>query len=401
MPYDFNEPVDRRRTGSMKWDGASLRLTPQQAAADPLPMWVADMDFRVAEPIVQALQRRIAHGVFGYTDVPGSMVEAVLRWQEERYAWRAQARWLLHSPGVVNALDMAIQTFTRPGEHVMMLSPVYIHFHHDVIINGRRAIQVPLVLQPDGRYRFDAEAFEAAIVPGTRLFILSNPHNPTGNVWTREELAQMGSICLRHGIIVVSDEIHQDLVFGEGEAHHAYGRLDDELVQNAIICTAPSKTFNLAGLQCANLFIPNDRLRADYRAAAERCGLGRPNQMGIAACEAAYSQCGDWADQMLRHVKDNQAYFRAEAEARRLPVRVSPMSSLYLAWLDFRELGMEADALHDFLLREARLWLDPGTKFGAGGAGFMRINLGCPRQTVELALDRLAQALGTRKASAG
>jgi len=394
--YDFSEPVDRRHTHSMKWDGARKRLTAEQAAADPLPMWVADMDFRIAEPIAQALRRLVDHGVFGYTDVPDSMVDAVLQWQQDRFGWQARREWLVPAPGVVNALDMAIQTFTRPGEHVMMLSPVYVHFHRDVIINGRRAIQVPLDLQPDGRYRFDAAAFEAAIQPGTRLFILSNPHNPTGNVWTREELTQMGRICLRHGIIVVSDEIHQDLVLGEGAKHLTYGLLDDELAQHAIICTAPSKTFNLAGLQCANLFIPNDRLRADYRAAVERAGLGLPNAMGLAACEAAYAQCGDWADAMLRYVKDNQAYFRAQVAARRLPFKVSPMASLYLAWLDFRQLGLPADELHDFLLRKARLWLDPGTKFGVGGAGFMRINLACPRQTIDLALERLTQALAGR-----
>jgi len=397
--YNFNDPVERLGTASMKWDGALKRLSAEQAAAAPLPMWVADMDFQVAEPIRQALQRRISHGVFGYCEIPASMIDAVLQWQETRFGWKARREWMVPSSGVVSALNLAIQTFTHPGDHVLMLGPVYGHFHGDATANGRRPILAPLEQLPDGRYRFDPQAFENAILPGTRLFLLSNPHNPTGNVWTREELTQMGEICHRHGILVVSDEIHQDLILGEGARHCAYGLLDDALVQNAIICTAPSKTFNLSGLQCANIFIPNAHLRADFKAATERAGLNFLNALGVTACETAYAECGDWADQMLDYVKGNQDHFRAQLEARGLPVRVAPMQSLYLAWMDFRQLDMPADALHDFLLRQARLWLDPGVKFGAGGAGFMRINLACPRQTVDLALDRLTQALQARQAA--
>jgi cystathionine beta-lyase len=393
--YDFSEPVERRNTSSRKWDSARKRLSFDQAAADPLPMWVADMDFRVAKPIRDALRRQVVHGVFGYTDVPDTMVHAVLQWQKDRFGWLAEREWMVQSPSVVNALNIAIQTFTLPGECVLMLAPVYAHFHDDAILNGRHAVQAPLELGHDGRYRFDAAAFEAAMPDDTRLFLLSNPHNPTGNVWTREELVQMGEICLRRGIIVVSDEVHQDLVFGEGAAHHAWGLLDDALVRNSIICTAPSKTFNLAGLQCANIVIPDERMRREYLAAAERFGLNYVNLMGIAACEAAYARCGSWADQMLRYVKGNQLHFRAQVEQRQLPIRVLPMDSLYLAWIDFRKLGMFAGTLHDFLLRKARLWLDPGAKYGAGGAGFMRINLACPRQTVDLALDRLTDALAS------
>ncbi len=390
--YDFDEIIDRRHSNSMKWGGASKRLTPAQCAADPLPMWVADMDFRVAPEITDALRRELDRGVYGYGGTPDSYVEAVLDWQRRRFGWVAKPEWLLQSPGVVNSLNMAIQAFSQPGDYVVVQSPVYIHFHYDVLINGRRLIQAPLINE-SGHYRFDAKAFEAALLPGTKLFILSNPHNPTGNVWTREELLQMSAICARRGIVVISDEVHQDLVFGNDQTHIPFASISEEAEQNSVVCIAPSKTFNVAGLQCANVLIANPLLRVAFRAQCERAGINLTNIMGTAACEAAYRYGEAWADQMLSYVGANQRHFADRIKALGLPLIVTPTSALYLAWIDFRALCMPATELHDYLLRVARLWLDPGTKFGNGGEGFMRINLACPRVYVDEAISRLTAAL--------
>lgn len=390
--YDFDEIIDRRRSNSMKWAQARILLTPEQFEADPLPMWVADMDFRVAPPIVEAVQREISLGVLGYGGTPDSYREAVVEWQARRFGWQAKPEWLTQSPGVISAFNIAIQAFSQPGDYILVQTPVYHHFINDVIANGRRLAQAPLIFD-EGRYRFDAPAFEAAIRPGTKLFILCNPHNPTGNVWTRDELLSMASICDRHGILVISDEVHQDLVFGEGQQHVPFAMLDDFIAQNSIVCTAPSKTFNIAGLSCANIFIPNERLRQAYRAQSERNGTFFVNTLGTAACEAAYRDGEPWANAMLDYVRGNQVHFARRVSKLKLPLTVTPTGSLYLAWIDCRRLGMSPAELHDFLLRRARLWLDPGAKFGSDGEGFMRINLACPRQLVDEALSRLASVL--------
>lgn len=390
--YDFDEIIDRSRSNSMKWAQARILLTPEQFEADPLPMWVADMDFRVAPPIVEAVQREISLGVLGYGGTPDSYREAVVEWQARRFGWQAKPEWLTQSPGVISAFNIAIQAFSQPGDYILVQTPVYHHFINDVIANGRRLAQAPLIFD-EGRYRFDAPAFEAAIRPGTKLFILCNPHNPTGNVWTRDELLSMASICDRHGILVISDEVHQDLVFGEGQQHVPFAMLDDSIAQNSIVCTAPSKTFNIAGLSCANIFIPNERLRQAYRAQSERNGTFFVNTLGTAACEAAYRDGEPWANAMLDYVRGNQVHFARRVSKLKLPLTVTPTGSLYLAWIDCRRLGMSPAELHDFLLRRARLWLDPGAKFGSDGEGFMRINLACPRQLVDEALSRLASVL--------
>lgn len=389
--YDFDEILDRSRSNSMKWAQARQLLTTEQYAADPLPMWVADMDFRVAPPILEALRCELELGVLGYGGTPDSYREAVVDWQMRRFGWQAKPEWITQSPGVIGALSMAIQAFSQPGDYVLVQTPVYFHIHYDVVTNGRRLAQAPLVLE-GGQYRFDPEVFEAAIRPGTKLFILCNPHNPTGNVWTREELLTMASICERHGILVISDEVHQDLIFGDGERHIPFAMLDDSVAQNVIVCTAPSKTFNIAGLSCANIFIPNERHRQAFRAQGERNGSFLVNTMGTAACEAAYRYGEPWADAMLNYVRGNQEHFARRVKELGLPLTVTPTGSLYLAWVDFRQLGMPTSELHDFLLRRARLWLDPGSKFGVEGEGFMRINLACPRSVVDEALARLVGA---------
>ncbi|WP_137925036.1 MalY/PatB family protein [Cupriavidus sp. 2SB] len=390
--YNFDQTINRLQTNSMKWDGMRHRLTPDQQAANPLPMWVADMDFRVAQPIRDAIHREAEFGVFGYGQISESYVEAAIEWQRRRFNWVVRPEWLVPSSGVVNALNMAIQTFSHPGDYILVQPPVYIHFHQDIVINGRRLLEAPLARTTHG-YRFDPEAFEAAIRPGTKLFILCNPHNPTGNVWSREDLMTMGAICQRHGIIVVSDEIHADLIFDRSLQHIPFASLDPGLAENCIVCTSPGKTFNTAGLQCANIFIPNPRLRAAFRAQCERSGLNLVNTIGAIACEAAYRFGESWVDAMVDYVGENQRHFAATVRDHALPVNVVPTGALYLAWLDCRSLGLPPNELHDHMLRNVGLWLDPGSKFGATAEGFMRINLACPRSTVNEALRRLTTYL--------
>ncbi|MFJ9989385.1 MalY/PatB family protein [Pseudomonas putida] len=386
--YDFDQVPDRRFSNSMKWSTAHNRLTPAQAACDPLPMWVADMDFRVAEPIIQALREAVDFGVYGYGLVSPSFVEAVIDWQHRRFGWKPQAQWLVNTPGIVNAINMAIQAFSVPGDHVLIQTPVYVHFHYDVTINGRRLAEAPLSFDGE-RYHFDAKRFEAAIKPGTKLFILCHPHNPTGNVWSREDLLAMAQICARHGIIVVSDEVHQDLVWDPALKHIPFASVSEEAAAISVVCTAPSKTFNMAGLQCSNIFIPDPQLRAAFRAQCERAGINLVNVMGLAACEAAYRHCEGWLDALLPYLAGNQKRFAELINNADVPMRVVPTGALYLAWIDCRAMTAKGHDLHDQILRNARLWLDPGPKFGLGGDGFMRINLACPRQQVEEAAQRL------------
>ncbi|MEU1182886.1 MalY/PatB family protein [Streptomyces sp. NPDC005820] len=389
----FDEPVDRTRSNSMKWTFAEDYLAPDEAAADPLPMWVADTDFKAPRPVLDALHEAVDHGVFGY---PGgatdSYLDAVTGWQARRFGWEPSREWVLQTAGIITTLKTAVQAFSAPGDSVLIQPPVYAHFHDDVLLNGRRLALAPLARTEDG-YRFDARVFEAAIRPDTKLFILSHPHNPTGNVWSEDELRTMGEICARHGVLVVSDEIHQDLVIDPTKKHIPFASLGAEFARNSITCTAPSKTFNLPGLQCANVFVPDRRLREELARQYDRNVFPLVNVLGMVAAEAAYTQGEPWLEELLTYLRANHAHFAQTVNAATSKVRVLPADSLYLAWMDCRGLGMDAENLDRFLLTTARLWLDRGQKFGLEGHGYMRVNLGCPRATVDEAIRRLLTAV--------
>ncbi|GAB2563792.1 PatB family C-S lyase [Leucobacter ruminantium] len=393
----FDEEIDRRSSNSMKWAYAGQLLTPEQAAADPLPMWVADTDFRSPRPVLDALRDAVDHGVFGY---PGgateSYLDAITGWQARRFGWEVDPAWILQTPGIITTLKTAVQAFSAPGDTVLVQPPVYSHFLDDVRLNGRHLACAPLE-RVDGGYRFDAASFEAAIQPNTKLFILSHPHNPTGNVWSEEELRAMGEICAKHGVLVVSDEIHEDLVMHPGKRHIPFASLGEEFAQNSITCTAPSKTFNLPGLQSANVFVPNPRIRAELARQLERNMFPLVNVLGMVAAEAAYTHGDAWVDGLVRYVRANHEHFATTINASIPELEVLPADSLYLAWIDCRGLGMDAEALKQFMLTEARLWLDEGQKFGPEGHGYMRINLGCPRSTVDEAIRRLQTAIAERR----
>jgi len=388
---NFDEIINRHHTNSMKWDYAHQFLEEEQAKTDPLPMWVADMDFKIAPPIEAALHEVLRHGIPGYTGISRSYIDAVTGWQKTRHNWQVDPDWLVLSPGIVTMLNMAIQALTSPGDSVLIQPPVYIHFHQDVIANDREIAWAPLKFDGE-RYHFDADIFEKAIKNNTKLFILSNPHNPTGNVWQAAELKQMGDICAAHGITVISDEIHADLVFDKEKKHIPFAALGEDYAQNAIICTAASKSFNLAGLQCSNNYIANKKLRQTIANHMKKCATGSVNLMGKVATEAAYTHGASWLDGLLDYIRTNQQFFRDTVNAANLPVKVLPMDSLYLAWMDCREMELEAAQLFDFMLRRARLWFDDGRKFGPQGHGFLRVNLGCSRTTIRQAVERLQAA---------
>ncbi len=390
----FDEVVDRKNSNSMKWSYAD-ELAPDEAAAEPLPMWVADTDFKAPLAVLDALHQAVDHGVFGYpAGATDSYLDAVTGWQARRFGWEVAREWVLQTAGIITTLKTAVQAFSAPGDFVLIQPPVYAHFHNDVLLNGRRLALAPLERTADG-YRFNARTFEAAIRPGTKLFILSHPHNPTGNVWSEGDLAAMGEICARHGVLVISDEVHQDLIINPARKHIPFASLGEEFARNSITCTAPSKTFNLPGLQSANVIVPDRRLREELARQYERNMFPVVNVLGMVAAGAAYTHGEPWLEELLAYLRANHAHFAHAVNGATAKVRVLPADSLYLAWMDCRGLGMDPESLNKFMLTTARLWLDKGQKFGAEGHGYMRVNLGCPRSTVDEAIRRLTTAVAS------
>lgn len=392
----FDEVIDRRGTNALKWDAGPSMLAPDELAADPLPMWVADTDFRAPQAVLDALRDRVEHGVFGYAceDPPAGYLDAVVGWQQRRHGWTVERDGVMPTTGVLTSLRAIVQAFSAPGESVLIQPPVYGRFHRDIELNGRHLATAPLVRTDDG-YRFDADVFESAFRPDTRLFVLSNPHNPTGNVWSADELRTMGEVCASRDVLVVADEIHQDLVLDPDLRHVPFASLGPGFAARSITCVAPSKTFNLPGLQSAVVIIPDERLRATFRRQYDRNLVTLVNVLGLAATEAAYTHGDGYVDELVAYVRGNHERFAAAVHAATTRVRVLPAGSLYLAWMDCRDLGMAPDELDRFMRLRARLWLAGGTNFGPEGAGYLRVNLGCPRATVDEAADRLVAALAT------
>ena len=335
----FDETLDRAHSNSMKWASARTMLTPTEAAADPLPMWVADTDFKAPQAVIDALHTAVDYGVFGYPAGPSdSYLDAVVGWQARRFSFEVPREWVVPTAGVITTLKTAVQAFSAPGDSVLIQPPVYAHFHNDVLLNGRHLALAPLERTGDG-YRLDLHAFEAAIRPDTKLFILSHPHNPTGNVWSEEELRAMGEICARHGVLVISDEVHEDLIVNPARSHTPFAGLGAEFARNSITCTAPSKTFNLPGLQCANVFIPDRRRREEFARQYERNLFPVVNLLGMVAAEAAYTHGEPWLEELLPYLRANHSRFAGAINGATTKLRVLAADSLYLAWMDCRGLG--------------------------------------------------------------
>ena len=388
MHYDFDEVIDRKNTNCAKYDF----LEENGKSVDVLPLWVADMDFRAPEEVVQALRRIAEHGIYGYGGIKSDYKEAVIKWFEDHHQWQIEPRWIVNTPGVVFALSMCINTYTKEGESILIQEPVYYPFKNMIVNNNRKPISSDLVLI-DGHYEIDFDDFEDKIRENNvRMFILCSPHNPVGRVWTKAELEKIGTICRRYDVLVVSDEIHCDFVYS-GYKHLVFASLDPEFAEHCIICTAPSKTFNLAGLQASNIIIPNEGLRKEYIRTLNRVGLKSLNIMGAAACQAAYSYGETWFLELKDYLEKNVAFIRKFVQEELPGIHLIEPEGTYLMWLDCRELGFSDEELNRRVNEDAKLWLDAGNMFGVSGEGFERINAACPRKTLEEAMGRFKKIL--------
>lgn len=385
---NFNIVVNRKNTNCLKYDFAVRRGRPENV----LPLWVADMDFKVAPEITQAIEKRVAHGIFGYSEVKEEYFEAVSAWMEQKHGWHVEEDWLVKTPGVVFALAMAVQAFTEPGDAVIIQQPVYYPFSEVIADNGRRIVDNTLELKEDGKYHINFEDFEQKVKENhVKLFLLCSPHNPVGRVWTKEELKKIAAICRKYDVIVVSDEIHEDFVFNG--KHQVFADLSEDAKNRTITCTAPSKTFNLAGLQVSNIWIANPKLREKFKKQIAAAGYSQLNTLGLTACEAAYRYGGEWHAELLGYLKSNLNFLREFLQTRLPEVKLIEPEGTYLVWLDFGSLGLTEEQREELLTKKAGIWLDSGAIFGAAGEGFERINIACPRSILKDALERIERAV--------
>ena len=393
MQYDFDTPIDRTHTWSIKHDFKKEN----GKADDILPLWVADMDFRSPDSVAEALKKAVDHGIFGYSRADESYFDAVAAWYQKRHHLTLQPEWMTCTPGIVFALSIAVRAFTQEGDAVLIQPPVYHPFSRAILRNKRTLVENPLVLK-DGHYEMDLEDLEQKVLDEhVKLMILCNPHNPVGRVWTREELTALADICLRHHVYVISDEIHGDFVW-QGHEQTPYASISEEACLHSMMCTAPSKTFNLAGMATSNLFIPDPEMRRKFRSELLDVGQENMNRLGLFACRAAYEGGGEWLDQLIGYLAGNLALVRDFCKNRVPQIQLVEPEGTYLAWLDCRELGMTDDELMAFFSDEAKVWLDPGTHSGEQGSGFMRFNLGSSRSVIAQALDQIEAAWKKRNA---
>lgn len=384
MEYDFDTVIPRRGTDSCKWD------TPAQE--DVLPMWVADMDFRTAPAVIEALQRRVAHGIFGYTKVPDAYYNAIGGWFARRHGWRIDRRWIVCTTGVVPALSAVIKALTKPGDRVIVQTPAYNCFFSSIRNNGCELSSNGLSYRDD-RYTVDFEDLEAkAADPKAKLLLLCNPHNPVGRVWTPEELRRMGEICLRHGVLVVADEIHCELTY-DGHDYTPFASLSEEFLRHSVTCNSPSKAFNLAGMQIANIVAADEGVRRRIDRAVNDNEVCDVNPLGVAALTAAYNEGAEWLDALRAYLRENYRFLRGYFQEHLPQYAVLPLEGTYLAWIDCRAAGTGSERLAERLLDQGRLMVSPGTLYGPGGEGFIRLNIACPQKTLAEGLERLRKVL--------
>ena len=388
VTYDFDRIVDRRNTDCLKYDFAVQRGRPK----DVLPFWVADMDFSIAQEIEDALVKRCQHGIFGYSEATDGYFDALQNWYLQHFNWQVQRPWLIKTPGVVFALAMAVKAFTEPGDGVLVQQPVYYPFTEVIRDNDREVVNAPLALV-NGHYEIDFADLEQKLAnPKVKLMFLCSPHNPVGRVWTKEELLKVGDLCLKYNVITVSDEIHSDFVWDDN-THTSFATLGEEYQQNCIVCTAPSKTFNLAGLQVSNIFIPNQKLRRAFRKQIDAAGYSQLNTLGLVACQAAYTYGEEWLTHVKAYIRSNITFVDDYLKQNLPQIKMLPIEGTYLVWLDCSALGMTADEREQWLWHEAKLWLDGGGIFGKEGEAFERINVACPRATLLQGLEQLKAAV--------
>ena len=385
---NFDEVIDRRDTDSLKYDFAVRRGKP----ADVLPFWVADMDFRTSSLVLDALEERARHGIFGYTEPREDYTEALALWMKKHHDLDIAPEWVLKTPGVVFALAAAVRAYTREGDSVLLQLPVYYPMMEVILDNKRKLVSNDLVLV-DGHYEIDFEDLEKKIVDNqVKLFLLCSPHNPVGRVWKHEELQRVVDICLKHDVLLVSDEIHEDFVY-PGHKHISLFNVDERVKEIGITCTSVSKTFNLAGLQISNILIPNRDLRHKFRKQIDAAGYSQLNTFGVVATKVAYRYGEEWYKGVTKYIYENLKFLKDFVKDRIPQIRVIEPEGTYLVWLDFRGLSLSERELQDLIVNKAKLWLDDGYIFGKQGAGFQRINLATPRSVLKEALERIERVI--------
>jgi len=390
MKYNFDEVIDRTGYHSAKWD--SLKEMFGEVPEDILSMWVADMEFRSPKPVIDAIKKAAEHGIYGYTSRPDSYYHAIIEWMEKRYDWKVKKDWLAFAPGVVPALGIIIRAFTQPGDKIIIQPPVYYPFFRVIENNGCHIVNNPLKFSGE-RYFMDFDDLERKLDdPRVKLLILCNPHNPVGREWHKEELSMLGEICIRHNVIIVSDEIHADILF-EGVKHIPFASISPAFAHHSITCTAPSKTFNLAGLKTSTIIFPNNKYYKIYNNTLDALHLDRNSVFGLVALEAAYRYGEEWLEQLLSYLNENLRFLMKYFEERIPKIKIIKPEGTYLIWLDCRQLGLNTKDLNGFMLNKARVALDDGYWFGTQGEGFMRMNIACPRSVLEEGLKRIEGAV--------
>ncbi len=386
---DFDQQIDRKNTNCLKYDFAVRRGKP----ADVLPLWVADMDFKTSSLILDEIQKRCEHGIFGYTETLESYYEAVASWLKKHHSLEIKPNWVVKTPGVVFALAMAVKAYTEPGDSILIQQPVYYPFTEVIEDNRRNVVSSDLVLASNGKYQIDFEDFEKKIVDHKiKLFLFCSPHNPVGRVWTVDELKRIADICVRHQVVVLSDEIHEDFTF-EGFTHTPLLNVDERIAKRCITATSPAKTFNLAGLQISNILIPDANLRHAFKKEIAAAGYSQLNTMGIVACEAAYRYGETWYEELKKYLNSNLEFVREYLKTELPQIKLIEPEGTYLIWLDFRALGLSEQEREDLIVNKAKLWLDSGAIFGTVGEGFERINIATNRATLKEALDRIKDCI--------
>ncbi|WAH44224.1 pyridoxal phosphate-dependent aminotransferase [Alicyclobacillus fastidiosus] len=386
MAYDFDSVILRRQTGASKWDTLAERF----GKDDVIPMWVADMDFASPSCVQEALVERAKHGVYGYAVRTDEYFDSIIHWMKERHGWTVEREWIASATGVVPALTVIVQAFTQEGDGVLIQPPVYYPFKRVIRAWGRNVVENPLVYR-NGHYEIDFDDLEEK-AKEARVMFLCSPHNPVGRVWREDELRRIGEICLRHQVLVVADEIHADLVYS-GFHHTPFASLSEQFAAASITCAAPSKTFNLAGLNTAYVVVPNAALKSRYELMLAKASMASVNVFGAHALAAAYREGGPWLDALMDYLEGNLRYLK-DFVGRHIPeLKVIEPQGTYLVWVDCRALGFERAALDHFFVHEAGLALDEGHLFGEEGVGFQRINIACPRSVLEQGLQQLNEAV--------
>lgn len=384
--YDFGQIINRENTLSVKW-GLTKEVF---GTSDVLPMWVADMDFLPPVEVKEAIQEKVDHGIFGYTYTSSSTADSIREWLQNRHSWEIDNDWILYNLGVVPSIAAAIEAYTEPGDKVMLQSPVYAPFFEMIRKNNREIVNSSLRLK-NNRFEIDFADFENKLKEGVKLFLLCNPHNPGGRVWTKDELQKMGELCLQYNCLILSDEIHHDLVFSPNK-HTPIASLDEKLKDITITCIAPTKTFNIAGLQASAVIIPNQKLRKQFNKVLQRQGFFALPAFGTVGMEAAYRNGADWLDDLLAYLQENINTAKKYIEKHLPSIEVMEPEGTYLVWINCRNLQLSDEQMKERLLYKGKLALEPGTKYGPGGEGFVRMNIACPRDILLDGLERLKVA---------